>query len=47
MDLLRLFLFLISPLFIFASPLSNQYTKSFICSFQEGKFLESLNILDK
>jgi hypothetical protein len=44
---LKLFLFLLFPLFIFASPVTNEYAESFIRSFQEGNFLESLGSLDE
>ncbi len=47
MRFLRLFVFLFFPLFMFASPLSGRYAESFIHSFQEGQFLESLQILDE
>ena len=39
---LRSFLFLLFPLFIFASPVSSRYAESFARSFQEGQFLEGL-----
>jgi len=49
MHFLRLFVFLLFPLFIFASPLSisNRYAESFIHYFQEEQFLESLQTLDE
>lgn len=46
MHLLRMFIFLLFPLFIFASPLSNRYAESFGHFFQQGDFLNSLQILD-
>lgn len=46
MHFLRLFVFLLFPLFMFASPLSGRYAESFMHSFQEGQFLESLQTLD-
>jgi hypothetical protein len=44
---LRMFIFLIFPLCIFASPLSSRYGESFVHSFQQGDFLDSLQILDE
>jgi hypothetical protein len=47
MNLLSLFSFLAFPLCIFASSLSSRYAESLVHNFHEGKFVESLQLLDE
>jgi len=47
MIFLRVFFLLYFPLFLFASPLSDQYAESFMDHFQKGDFSESMRLLDE
>jgi len=47
MRFMKLFVFFLFPLFVFASLQSNRYAESFVHYFQEGNFSESLRLLDE